>query len=142
MREAPPLVRPKLDEAGTLWTSRIQWYAPPRRKHTRRELLMDRAVNFSGVVGACFGSAVLMIKSLEAGDEAGYKVSLLVYCSGLLTMMFCSAAYHYSAWRWADHVKLLSLDYIGINALIMGTYCPLMYSLSCKFTLITVLVLG
>ena len=76
---APPL----LD--GISLRESVSWYPPPTRAYSRRELLVDRMVNFSGVLLGCIGSIVLCIRS--SGDGALRQFGVAVYCVGIITML-------------------------------------------------------
>lgn len=61
---------------------------------------------------------------------------------GLMTMLTCSAFFHFFCWRWDIAQQLLGLDHIGISSMIMGSYVPVMQMLGAWKTLIVVLSLG
>merc|ERR1712151_480550 len=57
-------------------------------------------------------------------------------------MLTCSALYHHLSWRWDISWKLLSLDHVGISAMIMGGYVPVMQMVAGWNTLAVVVALG
>lgn len=61
---------------------------------------------------------------------------------GMITMLSCSAYYHYHSWNWKRVRSLYSLDHIGISAMIMGSYAPLMIQCGCYKILAFVWILG
>jgi len=123
-------------------SERIQWYAPPRRAYSRRELLVDRCVNFLGAALSWVGTALLCLMSIEAGDPVGQQLCFVAFGVGLITMFNCSALYHHQCWDWAKTERLFSIDKIGINAMIMGCYAPCMIICDAYLTLAFVWVLG
>ncbi len=81
------------------------------------------------------------------------KVTLVVYCSGAMTLLACSTTFHWIGCV-SDHVYALTakLDYTGIALLILVSFFPFMYSLfycrlgwglfySCVITGLTVLAI-
>jgi len=120
----------------------MQWYIPPRRPYTRRELLADRIVNFTGAALAWVGTPVLGIVSLMAGDNVEKQLGFWLHGLGLILMLTCSALYHYWAWQWAKSDVLLSLDHVGISGMIMGCYIPVMLYADCMVVLAFVCILG
>lgn len=143
-----------LDMAKGEWTTRprllggeplflpLQWYIPPRRPYTRRELLADRIVNFSGMIFAWIATPILGYASYKAGDDTSTQLAFWAHGFGLITMLTCSALYHYWAWQWSKSHNLLSLDYIGISAMIMGSYAPMMVICGCSRILAFVWAVG
>lgn len=122
--------------------ARLQWYSPPRREYSRRELLADRIVNFTGAGFAWLGTAVLAYASWVAGDTPVKQLSFLIHGIGMVIMLNCSALYHHWAWEWQNSQKLLCLDHIGISSMIMGCYTPVMLQCACYRVLAFVWVLG
>lgn len=137
-----PAEHPRLLLEGEPLDSRLQWYTPPRRQYSRRELLADRLVNFSGVVLAFLGAALLGYASWAAGDELSMQIGFWAHGAGLITMLTCSALYHHLSWKWSSSQQLLSLDHVGISAMIMGCYTPLMLKTECYHVLAFVYILG
>mmetsp|Transcript_57896 Transcript_57896/g.161584 ORF Transcript_57896/g.161584 Transcript_57896/m.161584 type:complete len:263 (-) Transcript_57896:110-898(-) len=111
--------------------TRLQWYVPPRRCYSRRELLADRCINFIGAAGAWIGAPVLVWASHAAGDAPLKQLGFWMQGLGFVTMFSCSALYHHWSWHWSSVPLLLSLDHLGINMMIMGCYTP--YMLRCGF---------
>lgn len=109
---------------------RLSWYPPPSRPYSRRELLLDRVVNFGGVALGCVGSVALLCRSLP-NDQALKLFGLSVYSVGIITMLTCSAACHHYAWRWERSRHFSSVDYMGISAMIAGSYTPPMLEGKC-----------
>jgi len=121
---------------------RMQWYMPPRRPYSRRELLADRTVNFLGAGLSWVAAAALCFMSWSLSDPALKQFCFLANGIGLITMLNCSAIYHYCCWNWPLANRLYSLDHIGISCMIMGSYAPLMFQCNAIVTLIFVWVLG
>lgn len=122
--EAPTKAPALLD--GKRLAERLQWYPPPTRPHSRRELLADHLVNFLGVVLALLGTPILGYMSWLAGDRALKQLGFWVFGAGTVTMLTCSALFHHWSWHWRSAKTLLGLDHVGINAMIMGCYTPVM----------------
>jgi len=142
VNEEAPTSRPRLLTAGKPMSSKLQWYQPPRRRYTRRELLADRIVNFAGAGLAWVGAPALGYASWAAGDEPTKQLGFWAHGLGLVTMLTCSALYHHWAWDWVNSHHLLSLDHIGISAMIMGCYAPVMQQCRCLDILAFVCALG
>lgn len=109
---------------GTPLHQELAWYPPPCRSYSRRELLMDRIVNFSGVGLGVIGSVVLLARSYLGGDSAGKCLGMVVYTIGICTMLVASAICHQFSWKWSSARYLQSFDYIGISFMIAGSYTP------------------
>eukprot|EP00445_Apocalathium_hangoei_P029834 CAMPEP_0203916044 /NCGR_PEP_ID=MMETSP0359-20131031/56748_1 /ASSEMBLY_ACC=CAM_ASM_000338 /TAXON_ID=268821 /ORGANISM="Scrippsiella Hangoei, Strain SHTV-5" /LENGTH=290 /DNA_ID=CAMNT_0050842655 /DNA_START=41 /DNA_END=910 /DNA_ORIENTATION=+ len=137
-----PTSPPLLLQEGQPLNSKLQWYTPPRRAYTRRELLADRIVNFVGAALAIVATPVLGYASWSAGDPIIKQAGFGVHGAGMITMLTCSALYHLWAWKWELSYQLLSLDHVGISAMIMGCYVPLMQWCGCLRVLTFVCVLG
>lgn len=137
----PHATRPHLLADGPL-DARLQWYTPPRRSYSRRELLADRIVNFSGAVLSWVGTPILGFASWAAGDPVPKQVGFWAHGAGMVTMLTCSALYHHWSWNWAKSQRLLSLDHLGISTMIMGCYIPVMQYCDCIKTLLFVCTLG
>jgi len=120
----------------------LQWYPPPRRQYSRRELFADQCVNFTGAVLAWVGAAALSYISWRHGDETVKQWGFLAHGLGLILMLNLSAYYHYAAWDWQRTQQLKSLDHIGISAMIMGSYAPLMIKCESYRVLLFVCVMG
>jgi len=136
-----PIERPKLLDGQPL-SAHLQWYPPPRRSYSRRELLADRAVNFTGASLSWVGAPMLCYISWHAGDVLLKQLGFLAHGCGLIAMLNCSAIYHYECWNWRISQLLLSLDHIGISSMIMGCYTPVMIHCDAYKTLALVWVLG
>lgn len=132
----PPalLVRP--------FATRLQWYSPPRREYSRRELLADRIVNFSGAGFSWLATCIIGYASWAAGDTIIKQCSFWAQGLGMIVMLNCSALYHHWSWDWKASQKLLCLDHFGISFMIMGCYTPMMLQCSCYRILVFVLFLG
>lgn len=137
-----PLSRPHLTQRGASMKSRIHWYPPPRRSYTRRELLADRIINFTGMALSLIGGPILGVASYRAGDGIREQVCFGALSFGMITMLSCSALYHYFAWMWSKADKMLSMDHVGISAMIVGCYCPPLYLAGCTKVLVFVATLG
>jgi len=87
-----------------------------------RDLMADRVVHVVGIgLGTAAAIAIVLVTVIDG--EPGDLVPILIYASGLLAMLGCSAAYnvfHTSARRdW-----LRRFDHAAIFAMIAGTYTP------------------
>lgn len=137
-----PCKRPVLLDGTSAMSSQMQWYGPPRRKYTRRELLADRCVNFFGAGLSWIAASVLCFASWNVGNSVPLQLGCLAHGLGLIAMLNCSAFYHYLCWDWTKARRLYSLDHIGISAMIMGAVTPLTIYLHSYITLSIVWVLG
>ena len=87
-----------------------------------RELTADRAIH---AIGICLGTvgAIVLVGMTAIDGRPGDLAPILIYATGLLAMLGCSAAYnvfHTSERReW-----LRRLDHAAIFAMIAGTYTP------------------
>jgi hemolysin III len=139
MQETQPLVSdPQLRDGSTPLTERLQWYPPPNRPYSRRELLVDRVVNVMGVAAGCVGAVGILARSLAMRDTRLTFLSLVVYCVGIITMFVCSAVFHRYTWDHSRHRVLVLLDYLGISFLIAGSYTPPMVRCACWKSLLFV----
>lgn len=127
---------------GEALSGDLQWYAPPRRPYSRGELLADRSINFLGA-GLSWLACLLLGYSSWAADDSPMKQGFFwLHGIGLIIMLNCSALYHYWAWDWSNSNKLLSLDHIGISAMITGCYAPVMAQCGCYYVFAFVCLLG
>jgi len=120
----------------------LQWYPPPRRQYSRRELFADQCVNFTGAGLAWVGAAALSYISWRHGDETVKQWGFLAHGLGLILMLNSSAYYHYATWDWRRAKNLSFLDQVGISAMIMGCYAPVMIQCESYIVLLFVCVLG
>lgn len=132
--EGMPTSRPLLLDDRPL-SKTVQWYAPPSRAYTRRELVAGRVVDLGGVLLGCAGGVALVCRSGLLRDAVPKQLGLLVYACGVVAMFGCSAACHHNAWNWKAARWYSSLDYLGISALIAGGYTPPMLEGECYRTL-------
>jgi len=88
--------------------------------------------------------AVLLLGYLTwtAQDEPMKQVCFWAFGAGMIIMLNCSALYHLWAWDWRHSKQLLSLDHVGISAMIMGCYAPVMQIAECYKILAFVWILG
>eukprot|EP00927_Polykrikos_kofoidii_P031160 TRINITY_DN26826_c0_g1_i1.p1 TRINITY_DN26826_c0_g1~~TRINITY_DN26826_c0_g1_i1.p1 ORF type:complete len:731 (+),score=66.83 TRINITY_DN26826_c0_g1_i1:123-2315(+) len=103
-------------------SERIQWYEPPSRPYSRRELLADRFVH---IVGICFALSflpALCISCMAAGVRRETMLAVLAFTTFSIVMFGCSAAYHFMSCDWQNTNMLQSLDHVGINLMIMGAF--------------------
>lgn len=134
--------REKPQLRGLPWHCSVQWYSPPKRAYSHRELVADRVVNFTGA-GLAWLAAPLLIYASWASEDSGMKVfGFCLQGLGLVTMLTCSALYHHLSWRWDMSQRLLSLDHVGINTMIMGCYVPIMQHCNRLWILAMVCMLG
>jgi hemolysin III len=86
-----------------------------------RERAADRWVHIAGVLLGTVGAALLLTRAAAGSGRAA--VPLLVYASGLIAMLYCSAAYNLGAGS-AHRPLLRRLDHAAIFVMIAGTYTP------------------
>jgi len=129
-----PLSRPLLLDDRPL-SKTVQWYAPPSREYSRRELVVGRVVDFGGLLLGFVGGVALVCRSGLLGDAALKQFGLFVYACSIVAMFGCSAVCHHNAWNWKAARWYSSLDYLGISALIAGSYTPPMLEVECYRTL-------
>mmetsp|Transcript_27757 Transcript_27757/g.50711 ORF Transcript_27757/g.50711 Transcript_27757/m.50711 type:complete len:278 (-) Transcript_27757:262-1095(-) len=119
----PVRVAPRVFESDASLTERIQWYAPPSRPYTRRELMVDRCVNFGGALLSWIAAPSLCLAAWLAGDSLWRVAGFGAFGSGFIGMFTFSARYHYCCWDWTAKT-LRPMDHVGINMMIMGSYTP------------------
>jgi hemolysin III len=91
------------------------------RLHTRGEILADRQIHIIGIFAALVGTIVLCADARPEGTRE--YVSVLVYCTGLIAMLVCSAAYNtVSSPSWTPLLR--RFDHAAIFVMIAGTYTP------------------
>lgn len=137
----PPKQRPCL-LTGRPLSSALQWYSPPARQYTCRELLLDRWVNYAAIAMALFLGPYRSYLSWAANDSQQKQLGFVVSSFGLVIMLACSGAFHYFACNWSWRPRLLSLDHLGITTMIMGSFFPLMLHCGGFKTLAFVCFLG
>lgn len=129
--EVTPMAKGFRELSGLAMTDRVQWYVPPRRKHSKRELLADRCVNFLGAGISWPLSVVLCVASVQSGKSGLVTFGFAAFGVGFIGMLNFSAFYHHRAWDWPHARALVSLDYSGISLMIMGAYAPVMIAAEC-----------
>jgi hemolysin III len=87
------------------------------------ELLVDRQVHRVGLAAAGLAGTWLIAVAATSGSTS-VVVSVLIYASGLLAMLGCSAAYNHSASASPRRERLRRLDHAAIALMIAGTYTP------------------
>jgi len=92
------------------------------RAQGRPELIADGAIHVLGITAGLIGSAVLIAMAGLRGQSAELVV-VLVYASGLLAMLVCSATYN-MARASRRRALLRRLDHAAIFMMIAGTYTP------------------
>eukprot|EP00927_Polykrikos_kofoidii_P075684 TRINITY_DN7206_c0_g5_i1.p1 TRINITY_DN7206_c0_g5~~TRINITY_DN7206_c0_g5_i1.p1 ORF type:complete len:268 (-),score=24.61 TRINITY_DN7206_c0_g5_i1:18-821(-) len=136
-----PLSRPKLLDGKPL-IARLRWYPPPVRLYSRRELIADRCVNFLGA-GLSWPAAVVIIYFAWArGVMLVMQFGILAFGVGLVAMFNVSAYNHHCCWEQTRSLLLGSLDHIGIDAVIVGSYSPVCIFCRCYGLLAFVVALG
>jgi len=125
---------------GTAGTETVRWYPAPAREYSKRELLADRFVNFGGLTLATVGVIWLGCVSAAGGDSKVKQLGLLVHGLCLITMLSCSATFHYFAWNERDQRFFLMLDHFGINSMIAGCYTPVLLQCRCFRMLVFIAV--
>lgn len=116
---------------GEPGTETVRWYPSPAREYSRRELLADRIVNFSGLFLAIIGVQILCYASWAAHDPFVKQAALCTHGVCFITMLACSATFHYYAWDQQQQRFLLMLDHFGINLMIAGCYTPVLLQCRC-----------
>lgn len=139
--ESQPQCAPRLLD-GEPFKRSLQWYMPPRRPYSRRELLADRSVNFLGAGAAWLATCWLGYSTWYANDATAKQAAIWFFGAGMIVMLNCSAFYHYWSWDWKIADRLLILDHIGISAMICGCYAPVMDQCGCYKMLAFVCSLG
>jgi hemolysin III len=90
--------------------------------YSRGELIADGALHVLGVAASLIAAVSLMLLAIgELPPEAA--VSVLVYCTGLLAVFVCSAAYHLVT-RPKLKALLRRFDHAAIYLKIATTYTP------------------
>ena len=93
-----------------------------------RDLIADRVVHAVGI-GLGVAAAIVLVLVTSSDGSPGDLLPILIYITGLLAMLGCSAAYnifHTSSRReW-----LRRFDHAAIFAMIAGTYTPFTARLS------------
>ncbi|MGH7124167.1 MAG: PAQR family membrane homeostasis protein TrhA [Stellaceae bacterium] len=92
------------------------------RRHTAREVLADRQIHRIGLSAAGLAAAWLVAVAATSGS-AVVGISLLIYATGLLGMLGCSAAYSLAT-DSPRRELLRRLDHAAIFLMIAGTYTP------------------
>lgn len=134
-------VQPALLDGSPL-SSVLNWYPAPCRPYSRRELLADRIVSFSMAAAAWPLAIVLSVHSLLEGDPPLVQLCHLLFGAGLIAMSNCSASFHYWSYDHQRANRLYSLDQLGINALLMGSYAPVCCGCQMYWCLLGVWLLG
>ena len=89
---------------------------------TFREFLADAIVHAFGLLVAAAGSLALLVAAVIDG-KASKLTAIIVYTTGLIAMLGCSAAYNILLWsRRRDFLR--RLDQSAIFLMIAGTYTP------------------
>jgi hemolysin III len=141
--DLPYSSRPSLRGPGLPLAERLQWYLPPRRPYSRRELLADRFVNFAGALFSWPCAAWLGYITWRSNLSNAQRICFLLFGLGLVSMLNLSALYHHASWDWEKAQRVYSsLDQVGINFMIIGCYAPLMLAVEGYKTLTVVCALG
>lgn len=87
-----------------------------------RDQMADRVVHVVGIgLGTAAAIALVVVTAIDG--EAGDLVPILIYASGLLAMLGCSAAYNvFNTSVRRDWLR--RFDHAAIFAMIAGTYTP------------------
>jgi hemolysin III len=87
-----------------------------------RDLMADRVVHVVGIgLGTAAAIAIVLVTAIDGGP--GDLVPILIYASGLVAMLGCSAAYNVFQTS-ARRDWLRRFDHAAIFAMIAGTYTP------------------
>ena len=134
----PEAVAKSMKAKTSYWKARIPWYPEgcfgpyrsPNIGYSRRELLADGLVHALGLLG--FGVASWrLLWTLDPDLPADLRAAIVTYTVSIMTMLICSSMWNGLAWD-RGHRRLLQLaDHIGILALIVGSYCPMMVMADC-----------
>lgn len=145
-KEAPAWVphvsRPTLRGPGLNPASRLQWYIPPKRPYSRRELLADRAVNFAGAALSWPCAAVLGYLIWRYEPPRSQQFCYIMHGVGLVAMLNLSALYHHMSWNWEQSYVYSSLDQVGINSMIVGCFAPFLIAVEGYIVMSIVCALG
>eukprot|EP00927_Polykrikos_kofoidii_P051981 TRINITY_DN45753_c0_g1_i1.p1 TRINITY_DN45753_c0_g1~~TRINITY_DN45753_c0_g1_i1.p1 ORF type:complete len:278 (+),score=4.07 TRINITY_DN45753_c0_g1_i1:198-1031(+) len=125
-----PLSRPKLLDGEPL-SARLRWYPHPARLCSRRELIADRCVNFLGSGLAWPAAIAISYFASASGAKPSVQYGIWAFGAGIVAMFNISAYNHYCCWEQARSWTLGSLDHIGIDAAIVGTYAPICIRSNC-----------
>eukprot|EP00927_Polykrikos_kofoidii_P033353 TRINITY_DN28206_c0_g1_i1.p1 TRINITY_DN28206_c0_g1~~TRINITY_DN28206_c0_g1_i1.p1 ORF type:complete len:265 (+),score=21.67 TRINITY_DN28206_c0_g1_i1:148-942(+) len=153
MRETSALVDARNNDLGSLssrptlldgkpLSARVRWYPPPSRSHSRRELLADQFVNFCGAALSWPAMLSLVYIVWIRGSELALQCAFWGFGVGMVTMLNCSAFYHYCSWNHDRALVLRSFDHIGIDAMIMGAFAPACIYSGCFGVLMVTCSLG
>jgi hemolysin III len=97
------------------------------REPSRHELAADTAVHVLGILSGLAGAVTLVTliagRNGTAGSSALELTAILIYCTGLVAMLVCSAAYHLAR-AHPRRALLQRFDHAAIFAMIAGTYTP------------------
>lgn len=119
----------------------VPWY-PCARRYSRRELLADATLHFSGSLFSALAAPALLWRSAAMGDEAAKSAGLAVYCVGLCAVLNFSSLFTCLAWKEPWFPYLQFLDMVGINLMIAGSYTPYCLQSQCLVMLCVVWVLA
>lgn len=140
---AQPETRPKLHGPGLPSSERLQWYLPPRRPYSRRELLLDQYINFTGAALSWPCACLLGYKISLCDGPLLQHLGYLLHAVGLIAMLNLSALYHYRSWEWEKAQRIYSpLDQVGINLMIIGGFAPLQLACEGYRVMLAVVLLG
>lgn len=111
------------------WHDPVQWYAPPDRSFSVRELLADRVIHSSGLVITLVGGVVLVVHGLSLGTPQSRLITITLGIVCFAVEIILSQKHHLGAWDWTLAVQSIQLDRIGIDCLCIG----LIPSLWCSY---------
>jgi hemolysin III len=107
--------------------------------YDRTELLADGVVHAIGVALALIGAVLILVVVSRDVTEGPKTASVLIYATGLLTMLGLSAAYN--LWPLSPTKWLLRrFDHSAIYLLIAATYTPLIVQMKVEMTTVGLLV--
>jgi hemolysin III len=100
-------------------------------------------VNFAGAALSWPCAALLLYVTWKSDIRLLQQLCFSAQGIGLVAMLNLSALYHHKSWDWKNAQRVYSsLDQVGINAMIMGCYAPLMVASGSLKVLGFVWVLG
>lgn len=109
------------------------------RQESLNERLADGAIHLAGVL---FGltAASWLIHHVFQSASAGLKISIVIYCAGLLAMFILSAFHNVLGCDRSDNL-LRRLDHAAIFIMIAGSYTPFAVMILDGFAGVVLLVL-
>jgi len=102
------------------YKDQVQWYAPPERTMSVRELLADRLIHIIALLLAAVGQVLLFIHGQSLGTPWSRQVTNILSGLCFAVEIVLSLWFHCRAWDWTWAKRSLQMDRIGINFLAIG----------------------